>query len=84
MAKPAVFNASPLIFLARAGLSDLTPLAGEPVLVPRAVVEEIERFGLTDPAATFVRQAGWLGIVDPEPAPTIMSDGTLAVAKRRS
>ena len=72
MAEFAVFNASPLIFLARAGLTDLAKLAGEQALVPRAVVEEIDRFGSADPAATFVRQAGWLNVVEPEPAPPII------------
>lgn len=69
MADPAVVNASPLILLTAAGLTDLLELAGRPVLVPRAVMEEIEAYGLTDATATAVRQANWLTIVDPQPVP---------------
>jgi predicted nucleic acid-binding protein len=72
VAEPAVFNASPLIFLAGAGLTDLIRLAGEPLSVPRAVVEEIERFGPTDPTVAIIRKTQWLSVVDPGPAPPIL------------
>ena len=65
MADPAVVNASPLILLTAAGLTELLHLAGNPVLVPRAVIEEIEAYGPSDATATAVRQANWLTIVEP-------------------
>lgn len=72
MADPAVVNASPLIFLAGVGLSELAQLAGTPVFIPKVVVEEIERFGPTDPTAVAVRQSDWLIEVDSGPAPAII------------
>lgn len=72
MAEPAVVNASPLIFLTGAGLADLAQLAGAPVQIPRAVVEEIERFGPTDAAAVAVKRLDWLVLVDSGTAPAII------------
>lgn len=72
MAEPAVVNASPLIFLTGAGLADLAQLAGTPVQIPSAVVQEIETFGPTDVAAMAVKQLDWLVAVDPGPAPAII------------
>jgi predicted nucleic acid-binding protein len=72
VAEPAVVNASPLIFLASAGLAEVAQLAGTPVQIPRAVVEEIERFGPTDAAAVAVKQLDWLVVVDSGPAPAII------------
>ena len=72
MAEPAVVNASPLIFLAGAGLAELAQLAGTPVQIPRTVVEEIERFGPTDATAAAVKQLNWLVVVDSGPAPAII------------
>ena len=42
VAEPAVVNASPLIFLSRAGLIDLLQLISSEVIVPEAVASEIE------------------------------------------
>lgn len=72
MAEPAVVNASPLIFLAGAGLAELAQLAGTPVQIPKAVIEEIERYGPTDATAMAVRQMDWLVAVDSGPAPAII------------
>ena len=72
MAEPAVLNASPLIFLAGVGLTELAELAGTPLLIPKVVVEEIERFGPTDPAAMAIMKPNWLVVVDSGPAPAII------------
>ncbi len=42
VAESAVVNASPLIFLSRAGLIDLLQLVSSEVIVPEAVASEIE------------------------------------------
>ena len=51
MAESAVVNASPLIFLSRAGLIDLLQLISEEVIVPESVATEIEVRGKRDPTA---------------------------------
>ena len=72
MAEPAIFNASPLIFLAEADSADIARVAGFPLQVPQAVVDEIERFGPSDTASRAIRQWDWLTVVDPGPAPAIL------------
>jgi len=69
VAEPAVVNASPLVFLTRVGLLQILRLAGEPVVVPRAVVDEIKQYGPADRTAAALRAAGWLKEVDPIPIP---------------
>jgi predicted nucleic acid-binding protein len=71
--RPAV-NASPLIFLTRAGLLDLLQLAGPEVVVPVAVAEEIQRRGPNDPAAQAIASTRWLEVVaTPEVPPAIQA-----------
>ena len=48
--RPAV-NASPLIFLSRAGLLDMLTLEASEIVVPETVAVEIRRRGNDDPAA---------------------------------
>lgn len=72
MDEPAVINASPLIFLAGAGLTELTQLAGKPLFIPQAVVEEIEKFGPSDPAALAIKQMNWLQVVEAGQASAII------------
>ena len=69
MADPAVLNASPLIFLANAGLIDLIQLAGKPLFIPREVIEEIERFGPSDPTVLAVKQSSLFNVIDTGPTP---------------
>jgi predicted nucleic acid-binding protein len=64
-----VVNASPVIVLAKAGFLDLLRLAGDPVQVPLAVVQEVQQGGANDPAAQALAQTAWLARVDPGPAP---------------
>jgi predicted nucleic acid-binding protein len=72
VAEPAVLNASPIIFLANAGLIDLARQAGEPLLIPKTVVEEIERFTPPDPAVFSVRQRDWFRMVETDPPPSLI------------
>jgi predicted nucleic acid-binding protein len=72
VAKPAVINASPLIFLANAGLIDLIKLAGKPLNIPKMVVEEIYSFGHADPAVSAVKQTELFNIVETDPTPPII------------
>lgn len=50
MAEPPVINASPVIVLSRAGWTELLHVEGDHVLVPRAVVGEVQHRGADDPA----------------------------------
>jgi predicted nucleic acid-binding protein len=65
--RPAA-NASPLIFLSRAGLLDLLKLEGKEIVVPNPVAGEIRRRGPDDLTAQALEETPWLTIVE---APTI-------------
>lgn len=67
MPDPAVINASPLILFAKAGCLELLRVLGRELLVPAAVIEELERKGPGDPVAQSVKNAAWLSLV-PTPA----------------
>jgi predicted nucleic acid-binding protein len=69
---PPVANASPLIILAKAGYLDLLRLAGSSVLVPRAVLHEVQQPGPSDPVARAIVHTAWLTIVDPGSAPAAL------------
>jgi hypothetical protein len=62
-----VVDSSPLIVLAKTGHLALLRLAGDPVLVPRAVEQEVYQGGANDPAAQALGQTSWLRVVDPGP-----------------
>ena len=62
-------NASPLIFLARAGLLDLLQLVSPEVVIPRPVADEIKRRGSSDPTAIAISGSTWLRVVDPHTVP---------------
>lgn len=64
MADAFVVNASPLIFLAGAGRLDLLRPRAAAVYVPRAVADEIARYGPDDPAARALRENAWLRVVE--------------------
>ena len=51
LAERAVVNASPLIFLSRAGLLDLVQLLSSEIIVPEIVATEIEVRCKSDPSA---------------------------------
>jgi predicted nucleic acid-binding protein len=68
VAEPPAVDASPLIFLSRAGLLDLLQLVAPEIVVPAAVAEEIGRRGANDPTVSAVAAAVWLRVV---PVPEI-------------
>ena len=69
MAESAVVNASPLIFLSRAGLIDLLQLVSSEVIVPEAVAFEINVRGENDPAAWTLAHTSWLVVTQTPPIP---------------
>jgi predicted nucleic acid-binding protein len=60
----AVVNASPLIFLAKAGMIDFLQQAAPQILVPAAVAEEISRRGKDDITVRTLADTPWLLTVD--------------------
>jgi len=52
---------------------DLLLVAGERVLVPRAVLDEIETYGSTDITVQVIDQTSWLEIVEPIPFPDVIT-----------
>jgi predicted nucleic acid-binding protein len=69
VAESAVVNASPLIFLSRAGLIDLLQLISAEVIVPESVATEIEVRGKRDPAAKALANTSWLVVTQTPPVP---------------
>lgn len=64
VAETAAVNASPLICLCRAGLSDLLRLAAEMVVVPASVAREILARGPGDLTAGVLIDSPWLKQVE--------------------
>jgi predicted nucleic acid-binding protein len=58
-----IVNASPIIFLTRLGPMDLLREPGVSVLVTDAVLNELARLGVEDPAVTAVRSTPWIQVV---------------------
>jgi predicted nucleic acid-binding protein len=69
VAESAVVNASPLIFLSRAGLIDLLQLVSAEVIVPESVATEIEVRGKRDPTAQALANTSWLVVTQTPPVP---------------
>lgn len=71
----AVVNASPLIYLARAGHLELLRIAAAEVLVPDAVADEILARGPGDPTAcALAASSQWLRVTEaPAPPPSILA-----------
>ena len=66
-AESAVVNASPLIFLSRAGLINLLKLISAEVIVPESVTREIEVGGKRDPTAQALANTSWLVVTQTPP-----------------
>jgi predicted nucleic acid-binding protein len=69
--RPAV-NASPLIYLSRAGLIELLALVGSELVVPRAVADEIGKRGGDDPTVRALASYSPLVVVETPPVPSII------------
>lgn len=69
VADHAVVNASPLIFLTRAGLLDLLQLLSSEIIVPEIIASEIDVRGKSDPTAQAIANTAWL-VVTQTPVPT--------------
>lgn len=72
MPERAVVNASPLIFLAKAGLIHFLQQAAPLVLIPAAVADEISRRGRDDITARTLASASWLTTVEAPAVPPLI------------
>ena len=72
MVEPPVVNASPLIFLAGAGLLDFLRLIAETALMPASVADEIHRRGLPDVTAQALQNNTWIIRIEDPPIPRII------------
>lgn len=64
MPDQAVVDASPLIFLAKAGRLEFLQLAAPEILVPAAVAAEIRQYDADDPAVQAPESTPWLKVVE--------------------
>jgi predicted nucleic acid-binding protein len=76
-------NASPLIFLSRAGLLDMLRLEANEIVVPETVAEEIRRRGSDDPAAQALEKTAWLKAIPVTQIPDIIRAWDLGDGGRR-
>jgi hypothetical protein len=82
VAKPAIINASPLIFLSRGGHLDLLRVFAGEVWVPEPVVGEIRERGAQDITATMIEKTDW-PIIHPVAAiPSAISEWRLGRENR--
>lgn len=76
VAEPAVINASPLIFLSRAGLIDLLQILSPTILVPQVVAAEVQVRDTSDPTVHALSTVSWLIVTEtPSVPPEIQSWG---------
>jgi predicted nucleic acid-binding protein len=69
MIEMCVVNASPLIFLSRAGHLELLRASAEHVRVPQPVAVELRARGANDVTANELNSRRWLEITEPPPIP---------------
>jgi predicted nucleic acid-binding protein len=69
MIEMCVVNASPLIFLSRAGHLELLRASAEHVRVPQPVADELRARGANDVTANELNSRRWLEITEPPPIP---------------
>ena len=84
MARAAVVNASPLIYLTEVAQLELLRLAGDEILVPRAVADEVRRWGGDDPAVRALGATPWLKIIETPVVPASVEAWNLGAGESRS
>jgi predicted nucleic acid-binding protein len=69
LARAAVVDASPLIYLTEVAQLELLRLAGDQVFLPRAVADEVRRWGQDDPAVRALDATPWLKTIETPTVP---------------
>jgi predicted nucleic acid-binding protein len=78
--RPAV-NASPLIYLSKAGLIHLLQLISEEIIIPKPVASEIQQRGASDLTVQAIANTPWLKIVETPPVPEIIQSWDLGAGE---
>ncbi|MGB3295706.1 MAG: DUF3368 domain-containing protein [Phormidesmis sp.] len=81
MDNPPVVNASPLIYLSKAGLIDLLQILSSEIFVPRKVATEILQRGRSDITAKAVAETSWLQIIETPDVPAIIQSWDLGAGE---
>lgn len=81
MAELPAINASPLIFLTKAGLINLLQLISKEVIVPATVAAEIMQYGEMDVSAQALAQTNWLIVVETPPVPELTQSWDLGAGE---
>ncbi|MGA7932492.1 MAG: DUF3368 domain-containing protein [Kovacikia sp.] len=76
-----VINASPLIYLAKAGLLDLLQLLHTEIIVPAAVALEIQQRGSQDLTAQAIEKTNWIVVLESSPVPDLIQAWDLGVGE---
>ncbi|MBI2477637.1 MAG: DUF3368 domain-containing protein [Planctomycetia bacterium] len=80
MSEVWIANASPVIVLAKAGCVDLLEQLSAELVIPQAVVEEILRGPISDPARQLV-ESGWGVVVSPTTVPVELLEWGLGLGE---
>ena len=81
MSETAVVNASPLIFLTKAGMLELLKIIAPQIMVPEPVVREIAARGPNDITAKAIADAAWLVTVPVSNVPSLIQSWDLGAGE---
>ena len=81
MVNLTVINTSPLIFLSKGGLIDLLQLLSPEIIVPEAVMNEIEAYGMDDITAKILKKTKWLVVRKTPNIPTVIQNWNLGAGE---
>ena len=81
MAKLPVIDTSPLIFLSKSGYLDLLQLISREIIVPKAVANEIEAYGINDITNQKVRETNWLIVRETPTLPNVIKNWNLGAGE---
>ncbi len=81
MDKPPVVNASPLIYLSKAGLIGLLQIVSSEIFAPQKVATEILQRGSSDITAKALEETPWIRVIETPDVPGIIQSWDLGVGE---
>ncbi len=79
--KPPVVNASPLIYLSKAGLISLLQIVSSEIFVPQSVATEILQRGQSDITAKTIEETSWLQVIETPDVPAVIQSWDLGAGE---